>query len=85
MRKIRSECPARHCGAAAPVQHRQDPDVLIALGFSEPWIEDAQRCAYCGTIWSFATDGSKTEQGYFDAAGHWHDAKGRHPSKQRHA
>ena len=66
MRRARSECPARDCGAGEPRQVDVNPTLLEREGVSGDWISRAKRCIYCGTVYSIEPSG-KVIRGWYDS------------------
>jgi hypothetical protein len=71
MVKRTSECPDGDCSAARPAQHLQDPEALVQAGAHGQWTNDAHRCVYCGTVWSYGPDDRKIIRGHIAADGNW--------------
>jgi hypothetical protein len=53
--------------ASNPRQADMNPKVLASAGATGPWLSRAQRCTYCGTVYSLEPGGQKVVRGYFDS------------------
>lgn len=65
--RVRSQCPARDCSAASPRQVAMKPELLARAGATGDWLSRAQRCTYCGTVYSLELGGQKVIRGYYDS------------------
>ena len=64
-------CPAHDCKAAGPAQ-RPAGDQLQAAGVTEDWVNQAQRCSYCGCVWVWSVNRlRKTIKGWLDSGHGW--------------
>jgi hypothetical protein len=68
MARIRRQCPAKDCSAAAPRQMAMNPEVLAKAGATGDWLSRAQRCTYCGAVYSLEAGGQKVIRGHFNSS-----------------
>jgi hypothetical protein len=59
-------CPATDCRAASPQQRSLTPGERATMGNPE-WSGQAQRCTYCGCVYSQDKYGRPTIEGWYDS------------------
>lgn len=59
-------CPAEDCRAAAPPQRDLAPSERDGIG-NPPWVGMAQRCTYCGCVYTREVGGHSYIRGWYDS------------------
>jgi hypothetical protein len=61
--RVKRPCPSEDCRAGNPAQ--MDPaKMLAAAGVTAEWVKSAQRCCYCGCVYTPRADGGAVIMGW---------------------